>query len=149
MYLIAICVVGAIVLIFGIVRMVQLQRRRELEKFSIEPEELHTLLESKKDIVLLDVRQPLDLLAHSEIIPGAKRIPPKDVIEQAGLIPKDKDSVVYCTCVSDETSLRVLKYALNMHFSRIKFLKGGLDAWKAKGYPVEPYTTPFHLDTAK
>jgi len=36
-----------------------------------------------------------------------------------------------------------------MHFLRIKFLKGGLAAWKAKGYPVEPYNEqPFHLDTA-
>ncbi|HEX4576409.1 MAG TPA: rhodanese-like domain-containing protein [Edaphobacter sp.] len=129
--------------------MIQLRQKRELEKFTIEPDELHTLLMSNRDIVLLDVRQPLDLLAHSEIIPGAKRIPPKEVMEQAGLIPKDKDSVLYCTCVSEKTSRMVLKYALNLQFSRIKFLKGGLDAWKEKGYPVEPYTQSFHLDTAK
>ena len=149
MYLIAICVVGFGILIFWIVRMVRLREKRELESYSIEPEELYELLESKRDIVVLDVRQPLDLLAHSEIIPGAKRIPPKDVMEQAELIPKDRDSVLYCTCVSEKTSRMVLKNALNLHFSRIKFLKGGLAAWKAKGYPVEPYTTPFHLDTVK
>lgn len=148
MYLIAICVVGAIVLIVGIVRMRQLRNRRELENYSIDAEELHRLLESKKDIVILDVRQPLDLLAHSEIIPGAKRIPPKEVMEQAEMIPRDKDSVLYCTCVSEKTSRMVLANALNLHFSRIKFLKGGLAAWKEKGYPVEPYTKPFHLDTA-
>jgi 3-mercaptopyruvate sulfurtransferase SseA len=34
-----------------------------------------------------------------------------------------------------------------MHFLRIKFLKGGLAGWKAKGYPVELYKKPFHLDT--
>ena len=148
MYLIAICVVGAIVLIVGIVRMKRLRNRRELENYSIDAEELHRLLESKKDIVILDVRQPLDLLAHSEIIPGAKRIAPKEVMEQAEMIPRDKDSVLYCTCVSEKTSRLVLENALNLHFSRIKFLKGGLAAWKEKGYPVEPYTTPFHLDTA-
>ena len=148
MYLIAICVVGAIVLIVGIVRMNQLRNRRELENYSIDAEELHRLLESKKDIVILDVRQPLDLLAHSEIIPGAKRIAPKEVMEQAEMIPRDKDSVLYCTCVSEKTSRLVLENALNLKFSRIKFLKGGLAAWKEKGYPVEPYTTPFHLDTA-
>ena len=148
MYLIAICVVGAIVLIVGIVRMNQLRNRRELENYSIDAEELHRLLESKRDIVILDVRQPLDLLAHSEIIPGAKRIAPKEVMEQAEMIPRDKDSVLYCTCVSEKTSRLVLENALNLKFSRIKFLKGGLAAWKEKGYPVEPYTTPFHLDTA-
>jgi rhodanese-related sulfurtransferase len=148
MYLIAICAIGLIVLIYGIFRAKHLREQRELERYSIDAEELHALLESKKDIVVLDVRQPLDLLAHSEIIPGAKRVPPKDVMEQAGLIPKDKDSVLYCTCVSEKTSRMVLESALGLQFSRIKFLKGGLAAWKEKGYPVEPYDKPFHLDTA-
>src|SRR3984893_143435 len=122
MYLIAICAVGFVFLIFGIVRMRQLRNRRELEKYSIDAEELHALLESKKDIVVLDVRQPLDLLAHSEIIPGAVRGPPQEVVEQAASIPKDKDSVVYCTCVSEKTSRMVLENALRLKFSRIKFL---------------------------
>jgi rhodanese-related sulfurtransferase len=148
MYLIAICAVGLVLLILGIIRMKQLRDRRELEKYTIDADELHRLLESKKDIVVLDVRQPLDLLAHSEIIPGAVRVPPKEVMEQAELIPKDKDSVVYCTCVSEKTSRMVLKSALHLQFSRIKFLKGGLAAWKEKGYPVEIYDKPFHLDTA-
>jgi rhodanese-related sulfurtransferase len=148
MYLIAICVVGFVVLIFGIFRIRQLRHRQQLEKYSIDAEELHRLLESKTDIVVLDVRQPLDLLAHSEVIPGAVRVPPKEVMEQAELIPKDKDSVIYCTCVSEKTSRTVLEHALRLKFSRIKFLKGGLAAWKEKGYPVEVYDKPFHLDTA-
>jgi rhodanese-related sulfurtransferase len=148
MYLIAICAVGLAVLIFGLFRMKKLRDRRECEKYSIDADELHALLESKKDILVLDVRQPLDLLAHSEIIPGARRVPPKEVMEQAGLIPKDKDSVIYCTCVSEKTSRMVLRSALALQFSRIKFLKGGLAAWKEKGYPVEVYDKPFHLDTA-
>jgi rhodanese-related sulfurtransferase len=147
MYLIAICVVGFVVLIYGLFRVKQLRDRRELERYTIDPDELYSLLQSKKDIVVLDVRQPLDLLAHSEIIPGAVRIPPNEVMEQAALIPKDKDSVLYCTCVSEKTSRMVLKSALHLQFSRIKFLKGGLAAWKAKGYPVEVYDKPFHLDT--
>ena len=148
MYLVAIFVVAACVLIFGLVRMRQLRRHRELEQHSINADELYALLESRKDIVVVDVRQPLDLLAHSEIIPGAVRIAPKEVMEQARLIPKDKDSVLYCTCVSEETSRMVLEYALTLNFTRIKFLKGGLEAWKAKGYPVERYDKVFHLDTA-
>jgi rhodanese-related sulfurtransferase len=148
MYLIAICVVGFLVLVFSLLRMRQLRRKRELEEHSIEPDALHDLITKNQEILLFDVRQPLDLLAHSEIIPGAKRIPPKEVLEQATLIPKEKESVIYCTCVSQSTSRMILKRALALNFTKIKFLKGGLDAWKAKGYPVERYTTPFHLDTA-
>lgn len=119
----------------------------ELEQHSITPEGLHTLMASDQDVLLFDVRQPLDLLADSEIISGAKRIPPKDVMDNPLLIPQDKDSVVYCTCPSDKTSRRILQQALAMHHLRVKFLKGGLAAWKANGYPVERYDQPFHLDT--
>jgi len=121
--------------------------RRELEQHSITPEALHTLLASNEEVLVFDVRLPLDLLADSDIIPGAKRIAPKEVLEKPSLIPQEKDAIVYCTCPSDKTSRAVLHKALAMHFSRVKFLKGGLDAWKAKGYPVEPYTASFHLDT--
>jgi rhodanese-related sulfurtransferase len=121
--------------------------RRELERYSITPEALHALLTSNREVLVFDVRLPLDLLADSDIIPGAKRIAPKDVQENPSLIPKEKDTIVYCTCPSDKTSRAILRKALALHFSRTKFLKGGLDGWKAKGYPVEPYTKSFHLDT--
>jgi rhodanese-related sulfurtransferase len=148
MYLIAIGAVGLCVLIFGLYRIKRVRERRELEEHSIEAEALYALMEANKELLVFDVRQPLDLLAHSEIIPGARRVPPKDVVEQTSLIPKEKDAVIYCTCVSEKTSRMILKRALALQFTRIKFLKGGLDAWKEKGYPVERYDTPFHLDTA-
>ena len=118
-----------------------------MEQHSITPEALHTLLASNQEVLLFDVRQPLDLLADSEIIVGAKRIPPKDLLENPTLIPKEKDSVVYCTCPDDKTSRVISRRSLAMHFLRIKFLKGGLAGWKAKGYPVERYEKPFPLDT--
>ena len=112
--------------------------RREMEPHSITADGLHTLLATNHEVLLFDVRQPLDLLANAEMIPGAKRIPPKEVLENPSLIPKERDSIVYCTCPSDKTSRTVLRRALALHFLRIKFLKGGLAAWKAKGYPLEP-----------
>ena len=118
-----------------------------VEQHAIAPEELHSLLGSHQDVAVFDVRQPLDLLAHSEIIPGAKRIPPADVLATPTLIPKDKEAIVYCTCPGDKTSREVMHRALDLHFSKIRFLKGGFDAWKAKGYPVEPYREVFHLYT--
>jgi rhodanese-related sulfurtransferase len=121
--------------------------QNETEQHSITPEALHTLLVSKQEVLIFDVRQPLDLLADSEIIVGATRIPPKDLLENPTLIPKEKDSVVYCTCPSDKTSRVISRRAQAMHLLRIKFLKGGLAGWKARGYPVERYEKPFHLDT--
>jgi len=144
--LIAVCVV---VLCLPIVIWIKRTRNQEmLQQHSITAEALHTLLASNQQILLLDVRQPLDLLADSEIIPGAKRIPPKEVLENPSLIPRDKDAVAYCTCPGDKTSRLIIRRAHALHFDQVKFLKGGLAAWKAKGYPVEPYLESFHLDTA-
>src|SRR4051812_41946331 len=88
------------------------RRRGKLdEQQSITPEALHTLLTSNREVLVFDVRQPLDLLANSEVIPGAKRIPPKDVLENPSLIPKEKETVVYCTCPGDKTSRSVSQQA--------------------------------------
>jgi rhodanese-related sulfurtransferase len=124
------------------------RNRRVIEQHSITPEALHSLLASNQEVLLFDVRQPLDLLADTEIIPGAKRIPPREILENPSLIAKEKDAVAYCTCPGDKTSRTITRRALAMHFYRVKFLKGGLAAWKAKGYPVEPYRESFHLDSA-
>ena|ERR1700727_2118564 len=121
--------------------------RRELEQHSITPEALRALLAADREVLVFDVRLPLDLLADSDIIPGARRVAPKDIEANPSLIPQERDVIVYCTCPSDKSSRAVLHKALAMNFLRVKFLKGGLDGWKAKGYPVEPYTRSFHLDT--
>lgn len=129
-----------------------LKRSRDralLEKHSITAEDLHSVLASRQDVSVFDVRLPLDLLSNSVIIPGAKRLAPEEVIENPSLIPRDRDAIVYCTCPSDETSRAILQKALAMGHVRVKFLKGGLDGWKSRGFPVEPYDQPFHLSTGK
>jgi rhodanese-related sulfurtransferase len=129
-----------------IVRRLTSQRsQRQMEQHSITADELHAMLASGQEVLLFDVRQPLDLLAYPEIIPRAQRIPPNELLERPSLIPREKDTVVYCTCPGDKTSRAVLGRALSLHFLRIKFLNGGLASWKAKGYPVEPYKEVFHL----
>lgn len=145
--LLALAVVGVVALgICLVLRVKRLRDQRQMEKHSISAEELHALLASDQEVLLFDVRQPLDLLAYPEMIPKAEQIAPNEVLEKPTLIPKDKDAVVYCTCPSDKTSRMVLRRAFTLGLFRIKFLKGGLAAWKAKGYPIEPYKEVFHLN---
>lgn len=136
------------VLVFYLLAVLWMRRRRqqhELEQHSITPEELHSLLDSKRDVLVFDVRLPLDLLAYPEIIPGAQRVTPQEVLDQPSRMPSDREVVVYCTCAGEKTSRAILRRALDLHFSRIKFLRGGLAGWKAKGFPVEPYRESFQL----
>jgi len=127
-----------------------LKRRRdaaETVRFSVTAEQLRTLLTATEPVYLLDVRHPLDLLADPHIIPGSVRIAPKEILANPALVPYDRDIVFYCTCPSDETSRLTLRRALETNHLRVKFLRGGLAAWKADGCPVETYDTAFHLDT--
>ena len=71
-------------------------QQETMERHAIAPEQLYSLLGSHQDVAVFDIRQPLDLLAHSEIIPGARRIPPAEVLAAPNLIPKDKEAIVYC-----------------------------------------------------
>jgi rhodanese-related sulfurtransferase len=134
-----------IAVLFAAVLMKRARDQRELATHTITPEALYALLASNRDVVIFDVRQPLDLLGDSVIIPGAKWFAPRAVLDDPALISKNKDLIVYCTCPSDKTSLVVVRRALAMGISQIRLLRGGLDGWRAKGYPVEPYEKPFHL----
>ena len=73
----AICVAALCLLIA--MRIKRTRDQDELEQHSITPEALYALLASNHEVLVFDVRQPLDLLADPEIIAGAKRIPPKDL----------------------------------------------------------------------
>jgi rhodanese-related sulfurtransferase len=141
-----ICAAGISVLIFGWISFRHRRTKQEIAAKSIEPDALYALLNSKQ-IKLYDVRQPLDFLAHPEIIQGAVRIAPKDIAEQTMSFSRDQDSVIYCTGGDHETTKMILGKARALKFTRVKILKGGLDGWKAKGYPVETYKDSFQLDT--
>jgi rhodanese-related sulfurtransferase len=144
----AISVVCAAVLL-AVVLTKRIRGRREMERYTITPEALHALLRTNQDVLVIDVRQPLDLLGDSVIIPGAQWLAPDEVRTNPSLLPKEQDLIVYCTCPSDKTSRIILHRALAKGFLRIKFLKGGLDGWRANGFPVEPYEKPFHLNSDK
>jgi rhodanese-related sulfurtransferase len=124
------------------------KNQSELDRHSISVEQLQSMMVSGQEVLLFDVRQPLDLLVYPELIPGAKRIPPEDVLDKPSLIPRNEDIVVYCTCPGDKTSGIVLRRALALGFTRIKFLTEGLAASKTKGYSVEPYRESFRLSVS-
>ena len=144
-------IVTALVVLSLIVLIASLNRRRRerrfLDEHTITPVELNALRTQGSALILYDARLSLELLAYSEIIPGSIRLNPATAEQVAHTLPRDRDLVVYCTCIADKTSRMIVNRAIEHNFTRIKLLKGGLAGWKASGLPVEPYTTPFHLDT--
>jgi len=61
--LLTLAVVGVVALgICLVLRVKRLRDQRQMGKHSISAEELHALLASDQEVLLFDVRQPLDLL---------------------------------------------------------------------------------------
>ena len=143
-----VAILGLILIIPGVILLAQRRKANaEIAKFSVTAADLRSLLGTPDSPLVVDVRLPLDLLADPHIIPGSVRLAPKEVQANPELVPKDKDVVFYCTCPSDGTSRETLHKAHKANHLRVKFLRGGLGAWKAEGFPVENYDSAFHLDT--
>ena len=145
---IAIAILGLILFLLGAITFSKRRKAdQEIAKFSVTPADLRSLLENPHSVLVVDVRLPLDLLADPHIIPGSLRLAPKEIQANPALVPLDKDVIFYCTCPSDGTSRETLHKAHAANHRRVKFLRGGLGAWKAAGFPVETYDTAFRLDT--
>jgi adenylyltransferase/sulfurtransferase len=60
-------------------------------------EELRQRLERGNNVVVLDVRQPLAYAEYPGTIPGSVRIPPAELPDRYGELPRDRLIVAYCT----------------------------------------------------
>lgn len=77
-----------------------IQRRRFLRRLRIAritPKELMDKLTAGETISIVDLRQPMDIEAFPQTIPGALRIAMEEIEERHGEIPRDRDVVLYCS----------------------------------------------------
>ena len=77
-----------------------IQRRRFIRRLRIAritPKELMDKLTAKENISIVDLRQPMDIEAFPQMIPGALRIAMEEIEERHGEIPRDRDVVLYCS----------------------------------------------------
>jgi membrane protein DedA with SNARE-associated domain len=70
---------------------------RDLNMARITPKELQDLILAGSSPFIVDLRHPLDFLPHPKLIPGALRIPPKEVMTRIAEFPRDRDIILYCT----------------------------------------------------
>ena len=75
------------------------QRRRFLRqaRFArIAPEELKQKLDAGEEIMILDVRHPLQFKAEPHTIPGAIHLPLEELSQVSRIFPGDREIVLYC-----------------------------------------------------
>jgi len=77
-----------------------IQRRRFIRRLRmarITPMELMDKLTAGETVSIVDLRQPIDIEAFPQMIPGALRIGMEEIEHRHGEIPRDCDVVLYCS----------------------------------------------------
>jgi len=88
-------------------------------------------------IAVFDVRSHGYYEKDTMRIQGSARLEPNALNREAVPVPKDKEIVLYCTCVREATSVRVAR-VLGEQGYKVSVIAGGLRAWKKAGLPLEP-----------
>jgi len=100
----------------------------------IQPEELKSLIDAKQDLVVLDIRDEISAKALPVTLPQARWIPYRALTERLGELPLDKPIVVYCDCPEDQGAIAMVDLLREHGITRARVLRGGLEAWIAKGF---------------
>jgi membrane protein DedA with SNARE-associated domain/rhodanese-related sulfurtransferase len=126
------------ILAFFIARL--LRRRmllRQMVESRLEPADLFAQIENGEEVYIIDLRHPVEQLTDPFVLPGALRIAPEDLKHRAHEIPRDRDVILYCTCPNEETAAHTAMQLLKLGVERVRPLRGGYQAWKNLGYPME------------
>jgi rhodanese-related sulfurtransferase len=86
----------------------------------------------------VDVRSATAVALEPRRIPGALRVPLNEVKDRLLGLSREREIVSYCTCPNEVSAAEVAKILMDNGFRRVRPLRGGLDAWIAAGYAVEP-----------
>ena len=84
-------------------------------------------------LFVLDVRTPQEYAEGH--VPGAVNVPQDQLASRLAEVPKDKDVVIYCR--SGRRSVLAADVLAANGYSRLSHLEGDMNAWLAKGRPVE------------
>ena len=99
---------------------------------TITPLEAKSLIEARKDIVLVDVRSPEEF--EGGTLPGATLIPFWDFAKGRFDLPKDKP--ILLVCAVGGRSLACGQILASKGYREVYNLKGGLDAWAEQRVPL-------------
>ena len=109
------------------------QLHDELER-GVTIDELREMIDRGDDLVLLDIRHPINFGFHPVLIPQAMRIGYHEIEARLPEIPLDKPLIAYCDCPGDQASVLVVQALHRLGAKSARVLKGGLEEWESRGY---------------
>ena len=103
----------------------------------VEVEELRSLIAENKAPIIVDVRSGLGRDQDRRCIPGALEMSLDEIAARLAELPEDREVVFYCACPNEASAALACRRLMDRGYSRVRPLKGGLDAWVAAGHEVE------------
>ncbi|SAK40028.1 rhodanese domain-containing protein [Caballeronia fortuita] len=110
---------------------------RRLRMARIDTAMLRALLEGEPPPLVIDVRRRERRAMDPFAIPGALLLH-DDAASQLADIARNRKLVTYCDCPSDVSAALAAKELTAHGFTDVAPLLGGLAAWRAAGYALEP-----------
>lgn len=103
----------------------------------ISPERAKQRLDAGEAVFILDVRKDRDELQ----LPGSFGFDATDILKADRILlsaRKDQLIITYCETPNEELSAQVAEKLRSQGYWNAHPLQGGIQAWKAASYPVEP-----------
>ena len=119
----------------GVTSPVDVEQKMDIDQdFEVTVIDLQKSLEAKRDVLLVDVREPQEY----EIcrIPGSTLIPLGDLSKRMHELDEFRDIIVHCK--SGVRSAKAVRSLREAGFSRTKNLKGGILDWIDQVDPTQP-----------
>ena len=105
---------------------------------TVSVQDAHEQLDGDDGAIVVDVREP-DEWATTGYPPDARLIPLGEFAGRApGELPKDAD--IYVICNSGNRSAVASQQLIDLGYTRVFNVDGGIQAWLQAGLPTEPYT---------
>lgn len=108
----------------------------------ISAEQLKSLLDQGKDVIVLDVRDEINARAIPVLLPKARWIPHGMLPERLGELSLDKPIIVYCDCPEDQGAVAMTDLLRQHGATQARPLRGGLNAWIANGFETMELNFP-------
>ena len=102
----------------------------------ITVDELRALIERNEDPAIVDLRPRSHLERDARSIPGARLIELAQIERQLALLPRDREIVFFCDCPNEASAASAAKMLMDLGYTRVRPLLGGIDAWTAAGYEL-------------
>lgn len=133
---------GAVVVTLGVfVGFRWLRRRRllrQLEMSRISVDELYTLMAAGPVPVIIDVRTPESRRHDPFLIPGARTLDLSRLEAELADLTRKEQVILYCACPNEISAALVAQRLRTLGFGDVRPLLGGLDAWRAAGWQLQP-----------